>query len=315
MENIIEVDQLVYSYGKHEALRGLSFTALQGEVLGLLGPNGAGKTTTVRHVNGLLRPASGTIRILGLDPVMHGAEVRRATGVLTETPALYERLTAFQNLSFFGTLAGMTPLEIDRRSAELLEFFGLQERAGDRVGGYSKGMKQRLALARTLLHQPGLLFLDEPTSGLDPEVARQVHELIAGISARNGQTVILCTHNLYEAEHLCDRLAVLSRGRLLALGSLTDLRARFSPGSWVEFRFLQPPLHDPLSFVSPQRGVLAVQPQDPLCWKVQVAGKDVVPPLVAALAVSGAQILGVQPYEEPLETIYFNLQQQAGEEA
>lgn len=313
MATVVEIEQLVYRYNRHEALRGLSFYVNTGEVLGLLGPNGAGKTTTVRLANGLLNPLSGTIRVLGRDPVTEGEELRRATGVLTETPALYERLTARQNLSFFGTLAGMPPDEINRRSQELLEFFGLQERANDRAGSYSKGMKQRLALARTLLHRPDLLFLDEPTSGLDPEAARQVHDLIGDIRYHNGQTVILCTHNLYEAERLCDRLAILSRGKLLALGSLNELRASFSQGLWVEIQFLEPPEQNLHSLISTINGVLTANLQETLSWHVQVSEKEAVPGLVAALSIHGARILSVQPHEIPLEEIYFKLQQQAEE--
>jgi len=178
MKDIIQVDHIVHHYGAKLALNGMSFEVGEGEVFGLLGPNGAGKTTTIRLLNGLLNPNSGKMKVLGLDPQQQGVEIRRRVGVLSEAPALYERLTAWENLQFFGSLAGMSSQQCKTRIRELLELFDLGERAHDRVGGYSKGMKQRLALARALLIKPELLYLDEPTSGLDPEVAKQVHDLI-----------------------------------------------------------------------------------------------------------------------------------------
>ncbi|NMB88918.1 MAG: ABC transporter ATP-binding protein, partial [Chloroflexi bacterium] len=245
MENVIEVEALQHYYGRQQAIGGLSFQVHRGEVLGLLGPNGAGKTTTVRLVNGLFPPTSGHIRVLGLDPVQQGYAVRQRTGVLTETPALYERLTARQNLEFFGVMAGMPEADRQARIAELLAFFELTERADHRTGTFSKGMKQRLALARALLHRPQLLFLDEPTSGLDPEAAQQVHTLIDDVRRRNGQTVLICTHNLFEAQRLCDRLAIMNHGHLLALGTLAELRRRVTPGLWVQVELMQPLAGDP----------------------------------------------------------------------
>jgi ABC-2 type transport system ATP-binding protein len=315
MESVIEVENLVHNYGSRRAVNGLSFTAYRGEVLGLLGPNGAGKTTTVRLCNGIFIPTSGNIHVLGLDPAVQGDAVRRQTGVLTETPALYERLTARQNLDFFGTLAGMSPSEIEHRSAELLDFFDLQDRASERVGVYSKGMKQRLALARALLHNPPLLFLDEPTSGLDPEAAQQVHDLITNVRSRNGQTVLLATHNLFEAQRLCDRVAVMNHGRLLALGTLDELRRQIAPGLWINVDLLSPLPAERFAVLASLPGVLASQPENDHNFRLQVAEMAAVPPLVAALVGWKAQILSIQPREVPLEEIYFRLQEQYKEEA
>ena len=168
MTPVIEADNLQRTFGGHPAVDGLSFQVEPGEVFGLLGPNGAGKTTTVRLLNGILPPSGGTARVFGLDPVAHGEQVRRQTGVLTETPSLYERLSAYDNLEFFGTLQEIPAAALRQRVDEMLEFFELSPRARDKVGTFSKGMKQRLALARALIHRPPLLFLDEPTSCLDP---------------------------------------------------------------------------------------------------------------------------------------------------
>ncbi|MDX9863329.1 MAG: ABC transporter ATP-binding protein [Anaerolineaceae bacterium] len=311
MESVIRVDNLCYRYGKHLAVDHLSFDAQPGDVLGLLGPNGAGKTTTVRLLNGLLEPASGQLRVLGMDPVTQGCDLRRHTGVLTETPALYERLTARQNLTFFGTMAGMDAADRESRITELLDFFDLSARAGDRVAVYSKGMKQRLALARALLHRPKILFLDEPTSGLDPEASQSVHDLIETVSSQNGQTVLLCTHNLIEAERLCDRLVILDRGKLLASGSLNELRNQYAPGLWVNLGFLNPlPAGDgALKEMAAFPGVLDIVPESDQTLALRVAEEAVIPALVVRLVAQGAALTSLVPRQVSLEDIYFHLRQ------
>ena len=241
MNTIIEVNGLERSFGSNLAVDGMTFHVKQGEVFGLLGPNGAGKTTTVRLLNGILPPSGGSARVFGLDPATDGQRIRQQTGVLTETPNLYERLSASENLEFFGTLTGIPKETLKPRVAEILEFFGLQERAKDKVETYSKGMKQRLALARALVHQPPLLFLDEPTSGLDPEAAQQVNELIADLSRDDGRTILLATHNLPEAQRLCDRVAIMNKGRILALGSLKELSHKLWPATWVDITLWEMP--------------------------------------------------------------------------
>jgi ABC-2 type transport system ATP-binding protein len=190
MMAVIEVEQLTRDFGQVKALDKLTFSVQEGQVFGMLGPNGAGKTTTVRLLNGVLTPCGGRAIVLGLDPTTQGCKLRQQTGVLTETPSLYERLTARENLAIFGALYGVPESELSRRVDELLKRFELSGRADDKVGGFSKGMKQRLALARALLHDPQLIFLDEPTAGLDPEAARQVTQLIEQLSRENGMTIL-----------------------------------------------------------------------------------------------------------------------------
>jgi len=185
MAAIIECNEMNFSYGKVKALRDFTISVERGEVIALLGPNGAGKTTSIRVLTGLLSCSSGFCRVMDKDPGRDGAIIRAQSGVLTETPALYERLTGFQNLEFFGSLAGLLKNELAKRSAHLLEVFRLTDRVNDRVETYSKGMKQRLALVRALLHNPQLLFLDEPTSDLDPEAARHVQDLILDVTRQN----------------------------------------------------------------------------------------------------------------------------------
>ncbi len=314
MKEIIQVNNIVHRYGVKPALNGISFEVREGEVFGLLGPNGAGKTTTIRLLNGLLNPQSGKMIVLGFDPQQQGVEIRRRAGVLTETPALYERLTALENLQFFGTLAGMTAKACKTRSGELLEFFDLSERAHDRVGSYSKGMKQRLALARALLIKPELLFLDEPTSGLDPEVAKQVHDLIQDVRLKDGHTVILCTHHLYEAERLCDRMAVMGKGRVIAMGTLDQLRAEAAPEIKALFSFLAPISNAIRSVLEKHAGVEKIEDKGKCAVLLQIKNNKVIPELINLLVKKGISIVAVEPQLASLEEIYFRLQQRTEED-
>jgi ABC-2 type transport system ATP-binding protein len=308
METAISVNHLVHSFGERRAVDDLTFEVGRGEVFGLLGPNGAGKTTTVRLLNGLYQPSGGAMRILGLDPAANGEEVRARTGVLTETPALYERLTAYQNLEFFGQLADMKPADLKQRITELLEFFELENRANDKAGTYSKGMKQRLALARALLTRPEVLFLDEPTTGLDPESSLQVRELIDTIRHKDGHTVFMCTHLLSEAERLCDRVAILNSGRLLALGSLEELSRLISPGLWVEAGLWEPMAARPDLLGLP--GVLEAAYEDERV-RFEVQDESAIPGVVTALVQAGAKLTRLQPEQITLEDVYFKLQEQS----
>lgn len=305
MTAVIETFDLQRTFGANRAVDGISFDVALGEVFGLLGPNGSGKTTTVRLLNGLLPPSGGQARVFGLDPSAQGGQVRRKTGVLTETPALYERLSARENLTFFGTLAGLPEPNLSRRVDEMLAFFGLTERATDKVETYSKGMKQRLALARALIHEPPLLFLDEPTSGLDPESAQQVNDLIASL-AHQGQTIVLATHNLTDAQRLCDRVVILNKGRILAMGSLRDLARQLWPVTWVDIRFYGP-VEAASGLLTGMGGVIqATGGGEDLA--VQVEGEEVIPLVVRRLAGQGVSILSVNPRNYTMEDIYFALQ-------
>src|SRR5215208_1674699 len=201
---VIQISSLSRRFGEKNAVDHLTLAVQAGEIFGFLGHNGAGKTTTVRLLNGVLEPTFGQACVLGLDPQTDGPAVRAQTGVLTETPSLDERLTARENLSFYADLYSVPRLEVAQRVNSLLTEFELADRADEKVGGYSKGMKQRLALARALLHRPKVLFLDEPTAALDPVAARHLHSLVENLARHEGCTVFLCTHNLMEAQKLCD---------------------------------------------------------------------------------------------------------------
>lgn len=289
----------------------LDLDVYRGEVFGFLGHNGAGKTTTVRLLNGVLAPTGGSLRVLGYDPVAEGATLRRYTGVLTETPSLDEQLSARENLTIYARLYGVDEPAIAPRVDQLLEEFELDGRATERVGGYSRGMKQRLALARTLLHNPRLIFLDEPTAGLDPVATRGVHDLITRLSQRREHTIFLCTHNLVEAQKLCHRVAVMEHGRLVAVGTPEELACDL----WQGIR-----LQVELDACDP--GALALSPEardvswDPVegVLSLWIPQRTAIPELVAALVEGGCRIYRVAPQEPTLEDVYFALHARAREE-
>src|SRR5580698_9015399 len=208
------------------ALDDLTLEVPAGSVFGFLGPNGAGKTTTIRLLLGLIEPTSGSAEVLGFDTRTQGAEIRARTGALLEHSGLYERLSAEDNLRFYGRVAHMPKAQLDQRIQELLTHLGLWDRRGEAVVKWSRGMKQKLAIARPLLHRPGLVFLDEPTAGLDPVAAASLRDDLAALASRQGATIFLTTHNMAEAEKLCSMVAVIRQGKLLAVGSPAQLRAR-----------------------------------------------------------------------------------------
>lgn len=221
-----ETRQLTRQFGPEvRALDNLTLSVPAGIVFGFLGPNGAGKTTTIRLLLGLLEPSSGEAEVLGLNVVTHGKQIRESTGALLEHHGLYERLSAHENLYFFARVAGLQRAEAKARVQELLEQLSLWHRRNDTVGTWSRGMKQKLAIARTLLHRPRLIFLDEPTAGLDPVAAATLRDDLARLSAETGTSIFLTTHNLAEAERLCEYIGVVANGKLLAAGHPDELRA------------------------------------------------------------------------------------------
>src|SRR6184192_2213082 len=217
-----------------EAVRGISFAVEPGELFGLLGPNGAGKTTTIKMLITLLIPTGGSARVLGLDVVRQAREVRRRIGyVFGGERGVYERLSGYDNLRYFAELYGVPPREQKARIELLLEMVGLKGREHERAEGYSRGMKQRLHVARGLLHDPDVVFLDEPTIGLDPVGARELRATISTL-VEAGKTVLLTTHYLFEADALCDRIAVIAQGRIVAEGTPADLKRTVADLTVVE---------------------------------------------------------------------------------
>lgn len=233
---MIETHDLSKQFNDFWAVDGVNLSVHAGQILALLGQNGAGKTTTVRMLTALLNPTRGWARVAGYDVVKNGREVRASIGVLTEQHGLYTRMSADEYLDYFGQVYDLSPQMRRSRSNHLLEYFGLAEAAHRRIGEYSKGMRQKLALARAMMHDPGVLLLDEPTSAMDPESARLVRDEIERLKSSQ-RTVVICSHNLTEVEVLADQIAIIYRGRILTLGTLEELKTNILGAPEYEIKF------------------------------------------------------------------------------
>jgi ABC-2 type transport system ATP-binding protein len=311
MTAVITINQLTRCFKETTAVDHLSLEVHSGEIFGFLGHNGAGKTTTVRLLNGVIEPTSGSMRVLGLDPQVDGPALRAQTGVLTETPSMDERMTAWDNLSIYADLYAVPKATVKSRVQELLTEFELADRAKERVSGYSKGMKQRLALARALLHKPELLFLDEPTSGLDPLAAHHVNILIERLARREGCTVFLCTHNLVEAQKLCDRVAILEHGRLVALGTPTELTRQYVRRLGVEMEVAEEQIPIALSVLRSLPDLVLGEPTQPNGALVVTINKhDSIPDVLSALVQNHVRVYRMAAQEADLEQVYFTLHEE-----
>lgn len=292
----IEIRGLTRYFGTAAALKDVSLQVAPGEVLGLVGPNGAGKTTLVRLLTGLLRPDGGGVRVLGLDPLRRGEEVRRRTGVLTESAGHYRHLTGLQELVFFAHMHGVP--QPDQAARHWLDAVGLGDAAHQQVGGYSTGMARRLGLARAMLHSPEVLLLDEPTSGLDPGGIRHVLALLAENAKERGTTVVLCAHVLAQLESVCHRYAVLQTGRLVASGTVEELVAELHLPAVAKLRLRG---EVPTAVFG-----LVLQPLGQDAYQVELADPLQLPALVAELA-SVCQVWHVELQDRSLEHVYFEL--------
>lgn len=301
MNNAITVQELSKSFKTVLAVDRLSFTVETGEIFGLLGPNGAGKTTTIRMLSALIGPTSGKAWVAGHEIGKQDQEIRRNIGILTESPGLYDQLSAARNLTFYGEMYEVK--DIPGQVERYLRMLGLWERRFEPVATFSKGMRQKLAIARALLHEPKVLFLDEPTSGLDPEAARLVRQFIADLK-EEGRTIVMCTHNLDEADRLCDRIAVF-KSRLLALDTPTALRRKLF-GRSVVFHLRQAgPLYaqtlSQFEYVQSAKVVdnkILVSLDDPEVHN---------PELIRTLVQAGAEIQFVGELRQRLEDVYLQL--------
>jgi ABC-2 type transport system ATP-binding protein len=308
MTTIISAENLTRRFGNNIAVDDLNFEVRSGEVFGFLGHNGAGKTTTVRLLNGVLESHGGSMRVLGLDPIADGPALRARTGVLTESASLDNRLTARDNLHIYADLFGVPRGSVTSRAAELLEFFELSEHADARVATYSTGMRQRLALARTLLHNPEMLFLDEPTAGLDPVAAHQVNELIDSLSREQGRTVFLCTHNLVEAQKLCDRVAVMEHGRLVALGTPAELARQYVRRLDVHIETAPEQMETALAILSNASSLTRGLPRRTNgSLTLTVTGREAIPDLLTLLVNQNIRVYRLAANEPSLEDVYFAL--------
>ena len=292
---------LTKRFGDVLAVDSLDMDVRPGEIFGFLGPNGAGKTTTIRMLSALISPTSGKAKVAGYEVGREDNEIRRNAGILTESPGLYDRLSAERNLSFFAELHDVE--DVAGQVERYLRLLGLWDRRGDVAATFSKGMRQKLAIARAMLHEPKVLFLDEPTAGLDPEMARLVREFIGELKDK-GRTIFLCTHNLDEADRLCDRIAVVNT-RLLALDTPEALRAKLYDRVVVIHLTAASPEYEKV--VSEQPFVRSVEIKE----NKLVVGLDDPernnPELIRALVDAGANIQFVGELRRSLEEIYLRL--------
>ncbi|MFN2152690.1 MAG: ABC transporter ATP-binding protein, partial [Anaerolineales bacterium] len=230
MPHILEVDNLVKKFGEHTAVKGVSFEVEEGEVFGLLGPNGAGKTTTISMLTGVLEPTSGTARVGGHDLKTDLKAVKRVNGLVPQDLALYPTLSARANLNFFGRIYGLKGAELKRRVDDVLEIVALKERANEKIDNYSGGMKRRVNIAAGLVHQPRLLFLDEPTVGVDPQSRNQIFESVLQLNREGSMSIIYTSHYMEEVELLCNRVAIIDQGEIIALDTIKNLIAMLGGG-------------------------------------------------------------------------------------
>lgn len=299
----VDLRNVSRKFGDVAALTDLDLQAYSGAITVLLGPNGAGKTTAIRMITGALKPDSGSVRVFGLDPEEHGEEVRLRCGVVSAKPALYDRLSGWDNLRYAAELYGLGR-KVDDRILECAERFGIEGALDQQVGGYSTGMKTRLALSRSILHQPDLLLYDEPTSGLDPESAYAVLDLIRNMTS-DGRTVVMCTHLLAEAEGLADRIIVLEHGTSPLAGTHEELARRYWPEAMVRIALADPEKGEVLKSAP---GVLRVDGRELLEIGLDDPGR--VPELVELLVSTGARVKAVIPHQPTLEDVYFAVRQE-----
>jgi ABC-2 type transport system ATP-binding protein len=291
---IVEKLIKIYSEGK-KALDNVSFELDQGEVFGFLGPNGAGKTTAIKLLNGMISPSEGACHVFGIDPSVSPEKVHAISGVVTEHAQMYGNLTGQENLVFYGTLFGISKEESHKRALALLERLDLTAAKDKKLTTYSTGMRQRLSLARAMIHTPKILFLDEPTSGLDPESAQSVNNMIKELASDKGTTVFLCTHQLRYAQEVCSSYGLIDDGTLLAVGSLDALRRRVFSGLNVHIKSNRFP--EGISF-SKTEGQWA---------EINVQTEEEIPPIVKHIVDAGGNVYSVTANRLSLEEIYFSL--------
>lgn len=307
----IVLDHLSKTYpGGKAALREVSIALDPGEIFGFLGPNGAGKTTTVKLLTGMLTPTGGGCTVLGRDPARQPEAVHALAGVVTEHAQMYDTLTGLENLTFFGALFGLDAKASKSRAQALLEELDLTHAAGQKLGAYSTGMRQRLSLARALLHRPEALFLDEPTSGLDPESAQNVNRLIRRLAKEEGITVFLCTHQLRYAQEICTRYGLMEEGKLLAIGTLEELRQQVCPTITLSIRAD----HIPGEFSVHGEGVRNSEANDSgmgfpgsRVYETIIRSEEEIPGIVRRIVEAGGNIYSVAAQKPSLEEIYFAL--------
>jgi ABC-2 type transport system ATP-binding protein len=325
---LVAVSGLVKKFGENTAVDGVTFDIREGEVFGLLGPNGAGKTTTISMISCLIAPTAGTVTVAGLSVATDATKVKSALGVIPQEIALYPTLTALENLRFWGRMYGLSGALLEERVAEALETAGLADRAKERVETYSGGMKRRINIAAGIMHRPRLLIMDEPTVGIDPQSRNHILETVKGLNER-GMTVLYTSHYMEEVEFLCDRVGIVDHGRLIALGTIDELRRLVGDENVISVRVAELPegVLDALRAVPQVDSVTsagpaakpadadAAEPTDAAATDdrtavIEVLSADsgaVVADVVAVLGRAGARILSVEVREPNLESVFLHL--------
>jgi ABC-2 type transport system ATP-binding protein len=301
--SLIRTERLTKKFGEFVAVSEVTLSVEAGEILALLGPNGAGKTTTVRMLASILKPTSGKGTIAGYDVVDDARTVRSVVGLLTEFPGLYHRMPALDYLHFFGELQGLSRPEREQRIEKLMRRFGMWEARTQRLGEYSKGMRQKIALIRALIHDPQVLFLDEPTSAMDPHSAKMVRDAIVDLRSSH-RAIILCTHNLMEAEALADRIAIIKEGSIIALGTPLELKVRLLGYPLLEVR-----LAGPLDGLLPAiESLVSIEERGQTWFRYRAdAPGEINPLLVHRLTEEGASIITLSEVPRSLEDVYLRI--------
>ena len=300
MGNAIHVNNLSKEFGTQIAVNNVNFILEEGEIFGFLGPNGAGKTTTIKLLNGMVTPTYGSMSVFGVDPTADPEKIHQVAGVLTEHAQMYNDLTGLENLIFYGEIFGLEKDEAVKRAENLLTKLDLTDAKDKKLSDYSTGMRQRLSLARALIHSPKLLFLDEPTSGLDPESSKTVNNLIKDLAKEHKTTVFLCTHQLRYAEEICTSYGLIDKGVMFAHGTLDELRDKVSSCYKLTIK----------SDLEPVGVEFKVKDED--TFEIEVETDAEVAKVVADIVKSNGSVFHVSTRQLSLEDIYFALTRRQG---
>ncbi len=307
MTNILEVNHFVKNYGDFQAVKGISFSIKEGEIFSLLGPNGAGKTTTISMLSTLYAPTSGEATIAGHSITKHPMNVRNAIGVVPQDLALYEDLTAKENLVFWGQMYGLSGKSLSARVDEVLEQIGLTDKAKNKVKTYSGGMKRRVNIGVGLLHKPSLLFMDEPTVGIDPQSRRAILDTVKDLN-KQGMTVLYTTHYMEEAEELSNRVGIIDHGELIAIGTQKELTKQVGESETLILHIGEN--EDPEALVTSFKGIKGVLEANAIDHEISVvtpSAADVMAPVVTKANERGIKIHSIDIREPNLETVFLHL--------
>lgn len=305
--NMIEIEGLTRRFGDFTAVDNISLQVKKGEVVGLLGPNGSGKSTTIRMLCTLLRPTEGTARVAGFDIVKQAGQVRKHIGLVAEKLILYDQLTAEENLRLFGRMNNMPADQIREGIDKWLGRFAMERWQKRQVGTFSTGMKQRINVARALLHHPNVLFLDEPTLGLDPQTTRAIHEFILELG-KEGITIVLTTHDMVEAEAMCDRIAIIDQAKIVALDTTSNLRKLLSGGDTTIVDMEISNLDDSIiARLKSLAGVASVTQTDAYRVRINTKETSFLGPVVNAITSDGVNLKSIKTVEPTLEDVFLHL--------